>query len=248
MQKDKSRFARPPHPEAMHLLPHQVDVWRLRLHLQDDSLQLLASTLSADELQRAARFHFPADRDRFIAAHGCLRGILTHYLHCEPLQITFAINQHGKPELPNHKLKFNLSHSGDIALVAVTQERKVGVDVERIRSGISSHSIARQYFSKSEIAELQALSLEQREAAFFTCWTRKEAYIKAQGLGLSLPLESFDVSLTPHEPAILRATRPDPQEAARWTLLSLDVDSHYASAAASEGKDLEFRLWDWVIQ
>jgi len=89
------------------------------------------------------------------------------------------------------------------------------------------------------------LPLDQRETAFFTCWTRKEAYIKAQGLGLSLPLESFDVSLTPNEPAILRATRPDPQEAARWTLLPLDVDPCYQAAVAVETRNAEFKLWDW---
>jgi 4'-phosphopantetheinyl transferase len=131
-------------------------------------------------------------------------------------------------------------------LLAVTQERKVGVDLERIRPGISSQVIARQYFSKSEFAELLRLPSEQREAAFFICWTRKEAYIKAQGLGLSLPLESFDVSLSPHEPAILRATRPDSQEATRWTMLSLEIDARYASAVAVESQSVEFRLWDWI--
>jgi 4'-phosphopantetheinyl transferase len=129
-------------------------------------------------------------------------------------------------------------------LVAVTRERKVGIDVERIRQGISSHVIAQQYFSKSEVAELEALPLEQRVSAFFTCWTRKEAYIKAQGLGLSLPLESFDVSLTPNQPAVLRATRPDAEEASRWTLFSLKLDSAYAAAVAVYGQNLKIRLWD----
>jgi 4'-phosphopantetheinyl transferase len=117
--------------------------------------------------------------------------------------------------------------------------------VERIRSGISSHVIAQQYFSKQEFAELQSLPLERRETAFFTCWTRKEAYIKAQGLGLSLALESFDVSLTANEPALLRTTRPDSQEATRWTLFSLDVDPCYQAAAAVHGPHPEFRLLDW---
>jgi 4'-phosphopantetheinyl transferase len=105
--------------------------------------------------------------------------------------------------------------------------------------------IAQQFFSRAEFAELQAISPALRETAFFTCWTRKEAYIKAQGQGLSLSLESFDVSLHPNEPAMLRATRPDAQEAARWTLLALDVDPCYQAAVAAEGKDREFRLWDW---
>jgi 4'-phosphopantetheinyl transferase len=239
-------------PEVLDLQPHQVDVWRVGLELPLDVLDQQKAALSADETQRAARFHFPADRDRYIAAHGGLRDILSRYLHCEPNQPNFITNPYGKPALHGHKLEFNLSHSGDFALIAITRQRKVGVDIERIRQGISSHVIVRQYFSKSEVAELQRLPNAQREVAFFTCWTRKEAYIKAQGMGLSLPLESFDVSLTPNEPAILRATRPDAQEAARWTLLSLEIDPRYKSAIAVESiarpsndQGLEFRLWDW---
>lgn len=245
MQKNNSYSAWSDPPDVLDLQLHHVDVWRIHLHLAGDSLKKLEAALSTDEVQRAARFHFPTDRDRFIAAHGCLRGILGQYLHCEPGQINFSANQYGKPALRERSLEFNLSHSGEFALVAVTLKRKVGVDVERIRQGISSHVIARQYFSKSEVAELETLPLEKREAAFFTCWTRKEAYIKAQGMGLSLPLESFDVSLSPNEPAILRATRPDAEEPTRWTLMSLDVDPNYGSAVAIEGRGMELRLWNW---
>ena len=234
-------------PDSLHIESRHVDVWRIFLNLQADSIKLAESTLSADEAQRAARFHFPKDRDHFIAAHGILRHIVGRYLHRKPGELIFSVNQYGKPALVNSDLEFNLSHSGDFALLAVTQNRKVGVDVERIRQGISSHVIAQQYFSKAEVAELQSLPMEQREAAFFTCWTRKEAYIKAQGIGLSLPLESFDVSLSPNEPAMLRAVRPDSQEAARWTLFSLNVVPKYAGALAVEGLDLDFRFWDWNL-
>lgn len=232
-------------PDSLNLESHHVHIWRLSLDLSTDSVKSIESTLSADELERVVRFHFQVDKNRFIVAHGILRTLLGRYLHCDPTELTFSLNQYGKPSLVNSTLEFNLSHSGNFALIAVTQGRKVGVDVERIRQGISSHVIAQQYFSKSEVAELQSLPLEQREAAFFTCWTRKEAYIKAQGLGLSLPLESFDVSLSPNEPAKLRAVRPDSQEAARWTLLSLDVDPNYAGALAVEGTALDFRLFSY---
>ncbi len=234
-------------PDSLHIESRHVDVWRIFLNLQADSIKLASSTLSADEAQRAARFHFPKDRDHFIAAHGILRQIVGRYLHCNPSDLTFSVNEYEKPSLVDSTLEFNLSHSGDFALLAITQERKIGVDVERIRQGISSHVIAQQYFSKAEVAELQSLPLTQREAAFFTCWTRKEAYIKAQGIGLSLPLESFDVSLSPNEPAILRAVRPDSQEAARWTLHPLNIASNYAGALAVEGLDLDFRFWDWNL-
>ena len=248
MQNDNSRSVWCA-PDGLQLQPRQVDIWRARLDLPTDSLKRLEATLSADEIQRADRFHFQGHKDRFIAAHGCLRDILARYHHWEPGQLTFSANDHGKPALSadpsEHKMDFNLSHSGDLALVAVTWERKVGVDLERIRQGISAQVIAQQYFSKSEVAELLGLPSEQREIGFFNCWTRKEAYIKAQGLGLSLPLESFDVSLAPNEPAILRATRPDPQEAARWALLALEVSPDYAAALAVQDQGLEFRFWDW---
>ena len=237
---------------VLDLASHQVDIWRARLDLPTDSLKTLVTTLSVDEIQRADRFSIQEDKIRFIAAHGCLRDILARYHYWEPGQLNFSTNDYGKPTLSTdsseRRMDFNLSHSNDFALVAVTSERKVGVDLERIRQGISAQVIARQYFSPSEFSELMALPSEQREIGFFNCWTRKEAYIKAQGLGLSLPLESFDVSLGPNEPVILRATRPDPQEAARWTLLGLEVSPDYAAALAVEGQGLEFRFWDWNIR
>jgi 4'-phosphopantetheinyl transferase len=241
-------------PVDLGLQPHQVDIWRVFLDLPDDTVKSLFASLSADETQRAARFHFPADRDRFLIAHGCLRDVLSHYLRCEPDQLNFSTGEYGKPILLSDKyMNFNLSHSGDYALIAVTRERKVGIDVERIRQRVSHEGIARRYFSQGEISELVALPPEERRVAFFNGWARKEAYIKAHGLGLSLPLDSFDVSLTPNEAAILRATRPDQEESARWTLISLAVDPDYAGALAvegsalslSKGQGLEFRLWDW---
>jgi 4'-phosphopantetheinyl transferase len=229
----------------LNLQPHQVDVWRIWLDLPPASVKHLKSTLSADESQRAARFRFATDRDRYIVAHGSLRNILSEYLGPEPNQLQFSANEHGKPALEDHILDFNLSHSGDYALVAVTGGSKVGVDVELIRSDMEYEKIAERFFSPNEVIELRALPSEQKVRGFFNCWTRKEAYIKAHGLGLSLPLGSFDVSLTPNEPALLRATRPNPEEAARWTLVSLDVSSGYAGALAAEGKGLSFRFWDW---
>ena len=225
---------------------HQVDVWRVRLDRHADLVNFIESTLSTDETQRAARFHFEVDRNRFIVAHACLRLILARYLRCEPLQLDFSTNEYGKPAVLNdHKFEFNLTHSGDYALIAVTRERKVGVDVEHIRPGADLESLAARYFSQREVSELTVVPLEQKTIAFFNGWTRKEAYIKAQGLGLSLPLDGFDVSLSPGEPVILRATRPDPHEAARWTLLSLRVAPGYEGALAVEGHGLNFQYWDW---
>jgi len=232
-------------PDVLVLNPHQVDIWRVFIDPQSASVQLTESTLSADEAERAARFHFDRDRDRFIVSHVALRNVLSRYLNCQPNELTFLVDEYGKPALKGYKLEFNLSHSGDFALIAVTQKHKVGVDVEHIRTDKDLEGIANRFFSQSEVSELMALPSEQGIVGFFNCWTRKEAYIKAHGLGLSLPLESFDVSLTPNEPAVLHATRPDSTESARWTLLALDVAPDYAGAVAANDKDLEFQLWDW---
>lgn len=245
MQKHNSQIAWSHPPDDLDLHSHQVDIWRVSLDPAVDSVKLFESSLSADESQRAARFHFTADRERFIFAHGCLRGILARYLHCEPGQLSFFMGEHGKPALVDKKIDFNLSHSGDYALIAIARDRQVGIDVERVRLERELESIAKRYFSTREVSELMALPSEQREAAFFNCWTRKEAYIKAHGLGLSLALDSFDVSLAPNEPAVLHETRSDPSIASRWTLLSLEVDSGYAGALAVEGAELEFKYWDW---
>lgn len=243
MQKDN--WTSP--PDTLDLESHHVDVWRISLNLRIDSVKLSESTLSADENERAARFYFPADRDRFIATHGILRDILGRYHQRKPNELTFSVNQYGKPSLIDSRLEFNLSHSGNFALIAITEKRKIGVDVERIRTDMEFEKIASRYFSTTEISELTALPPKQRATGFFNCWTRKEAYIKAHGLGLSLPLDSFDVSLTPNQPAILRASRPEPQEASCWRLRSLDVDPNYAGALAVEGSNLDFRLWKWNL-
>lgn len=232
-------------PDSLNLESHHVDVWRISSALTADSVKLFFSSLSNDEKQRAARFHFPLDRDRYIVSHGSLRDILGRCLHCQPSDLAFSVNQYGKPSLTDSKLEFNLSHSNDFTLIAITQGRRIGVDVEHIRTDMELENIANRNFSKSEITELLSLPPEQREAGFFNCWTRKEAYIKAHGMGLSLSLDGFDVSLFPDQPAILRATRPDSQEATRWSLLALDVAPNYAGALAVEGSGLDVRLWDW---
>ncbi len=225
--------------EIFELSLKQVDVWRVHLV----SFAPNENALSPNERQRAAKFHFDKDRNRYIVSHASLRGILAGYLQRAPEELSFSVNEYGKPFLADHELEFNLSHSGDYALIAVTRGRNIGIDVEQILAEVEIEELARRNFSPREVTELTALPPEQRLNGFFNCWTRKEAYIKAQGLGLSLPLDSFDVSLG--EPALLRATRPNADEAAQWTMLPLDVDSGYAGALAVRGIELDFRFWDW---
>jgi 4'-phosphopantetheinyl transferase len=240
-------------PRELDLKPDFVDIWRVSMVVSDQTSMTLKSILSIDENDRAAHFHFPVDRNRFIVAHGCLRNILARYLHCAPEQLQFSLGKYGKPALRLEQgIQFSLSHSGESALIAVTQHRRIGVDLEHTRDDLSVLSFAARYFSKAEFAELQTLPLEQREHAFFQFWVLKEAYVKAQGVGLSLPLDSFDVSLSADQPSLLCATRPNPQEAVRWTLQVVEVATGYKAAIAvehrpAEDQNLQIRLWDWAI-
>jgi 4'-phosphopantetheinyl transferase len=141
-------------------------------------------------------------------------------------------------------MQFNISHSGDLVLIAIAKGRAVGVDVEKIRTDLDPDSIAARFFSANECKVLASLAGPERYQAFFTCWTRKEAYLKARGVGLSVPLDRFDVSFLPNEEPRLLATRDDPLEASQWRLQALDLGSDYAAALAGAGSDWKLRCWD----
>ncbi|MBN2390524.1 MAG: 4'-phosphopantetheinyl transferase superfamily protein [Anaerolineae bacterium] len=226
-----------------------VHVWRVDLRVTADCVERLATTLSSTERARAARFRFPEHRERFIVAHGALRDILGRYLNVSASELVFEANAHGKPALPEHAwLQFNLTHSGDMALVAVTRDRPVGIDVEHKIPPDDPARLVAQFFSENENATFSALPESQREAAFFTGWTRKEAYIKALGEGLSTPLDQFDVSLAPDQPARLLANRLHPGHPAHWSLLDLDPDAigpDYAAALAIAGSRPTLTLYHW---
>jgi 4'-phosphopantetheinyl transferase len=160
-----------------------------------------------------------------------------------------VINEYGKPALvyPPHgaHVHFNLSHSGELALYAFAYDKRVGIDVEYKRSDVEYEAIARVSFSPNEQAVLRSLPNEVKQEAFYNCWTRKEAYIKALGKGLSHPLDQFDVSLTPGESPALLADRQDPQAPARWSLCALAPEAHYAGALVVEGAGLQLTCWQW---
>jgi 4'-phosphopantetheinyl transferase len=237
-------------PPSSHVSPaEEVHVWRASLNRSEDGLQRLQSTLTPDEHERAGRFHFQRDRQHFVAARGMLREILGRYLNAESASLRFGYTAYGKPYLTDECggrwLRFNVSHSGELALYAVSRERELGVDIERVRTDIEHREIATQFFSEREVAALCALPEQAQHTAFFLCWTRKEAYIKGIGEGLSLPLNSFDVSLAPDEPATLLAVRGDMQEAARWTLRALQPGEGYEAALVAEGRDWQLKCWQW---
>lgn len=225
-----------------------IHVWRADLRATPERLAEFESLLAADEAGRARRFHFPVHRARFVARRGILRSLLGRYLDVAPADVCLEPNPYGKPELARGhgmELRFNLSSSGDLALFAFARGREVGVDLERIRPELADEAIPERFFAASEVAALRALPPDRQPAAFFDCWVRKEAYIKARGLGLSLALESFAVSLAHDAPPRLLSTAPDPEDAGRWSMVALEAGSDYAAALVAEGRQVTARCWGY---
>lgn len=238
-------------PASLSLAANEVHVWRVALDVPPAFLRRLHCLLAADERQRAERFFFQKDREHFVAARGQLRAILSRYVGVEPDRLCFCYSAHGKPALAaesgGETLRFNLSHSHGLALCAVGLSREIGVDLEYIRADLADEQIAERFFSAVEVATLRSLPVQMQPEAFFNCWTRKEAYIKGRGEGLSLPLDQFDVSLVPGEPARLLNTRGDPQDVYRWSLQALSPGAGYVAALAVEGHAWRLQCWDWPV-
>jgi 4'-phosphopantetheinyl transferase len=205
-----------------------IDIYTVRLEADAARLDSLYEILDPQERERAARFRFAEHRRHFIVCRGTLREILSIYAEQHPSRITFIYNRYGKPSLRDSDVRFNVSHSGGWALQAVSRDADVGVDIERVDPRFASDQIPERFFSPREVAQLRGLPKDQQTAAFFRCWTRKEAYIKARGLGLALALDSFDVSLAPNDPPTLA-------RAGDWSVQDLDAPSGYAAAAVAAG-------------
>jgi len=231
-------------PERLELGEGEIHVWRAYLDCEETLLAQFEATLAADEKARANRFFFQPDRYGYIATRGVLRELLGRYVNCSPANLEFAYSPLGKPSLRREGLErsvqFNVSHSHGLALLAFAAGRHLGIDVELVRPDFAGVEIAERYFSPQEVMELRALPPSLRAEGFFLCWTRKEAYVKARGEGLHIPLDSFHVSLTPGQPERLEST-----DSIRWTLCSLHPDPQYAAALVGEGRSWRVRRWDW---
>jgi 4'-phosphopantetheinyl transferase len=219
----------------------EVQVWLANQDQRATQIKAFFQTLSPDEQQRAQRFHFKRDRERFIAARGILRRCLGAFLEMTADRVRFRYTEYGKPslsaEFSSTGLKFNISHSGSSVLLGFSIGRELGVDIEEIRPDFATAEIAKRYFSALEVQTLKSLPTSVQAEAFFNCWTRKEAYIKAMGEGLSCALDKFDVTLVPGEPARLLETRGHGLRASGWAMRSLDVGRAYKAALVVEGHE-----------
>lgn len=241
----------PDAPEHPILTPGEAHIWCAYLNQDCWTIEFLADVLSPDEHQRADRYCYKRDREHFKVARGILRTILSRYVKIPPRQLRFSHNQYNKPtlihETHDNLLHFNISHSQSVALFAITGGLEVGIDIEFVREDFASLEIAERFFSPAEVAMLRALAPDSQTAAFFNCWTRKEAYIKARGEGLSRPLDQFTVSLVPGEPAALLMTDDDPQEASRWSLIELSPAQGYRAALVVEGSIPVLHCWQFTL-
>ena len=233
-------------PELIEAWRDEIHIWRVFLNIAPSWVQSLSNVLSTDERERAERLRFQRDRQDFIVTRALLRILVGRYLRREPDQVQFSYGTYGKPSLAGESdqaLRFNLSHSQGLALYAITRGRQIGIDVECMRENQDTEAIAQRFFSSQEIAAIESLPEPIKQKAFFACWTRKEAYLKARGDGLSGAMDSFSVSVNPGEPAVFLNVKNDPHENSRWSLIELDPGPRYAGALAVEGHDWRLRCW-----
>jgi 4'-phosphopantetheinyl transferase len=216
--------------------PHELHLWHTNLVAEQADLRELSACLSADEQARAARFRFAHDRNRFVVARGRLRQLLGRYLAVPPAELRFAYSANGKPYMAEpysaSGLCFNLAHSGNLALYAVTYQRPVGIDVEQLRSDLDFHTMIPTVFSPVEQHTLAQLPAEEQRMAFFQGWVCKEAYLKACGKGLSIAPNQFATSLPPAEPALFLP--PNLDDGTIWSIQIIDVEPGYIAAVVVE--------------
>jgi 4'-phosphopantetheinyl transferase len=236
------RWAAEPAPPS--LGGDEVHVWRVSLDKSSLASGGAFLPLSEDERARAARFRFDVDRYRFSVGRTALRNILAAYVGLAPARLVFREGPHGKPALEGIELEFNLSHSSEYALIAVSRRRRVGVDVERIRADFASQAVARRFFAAAEVAALAASAPHEYPTAFFRCWTRKEAYVKARGDGLTLELDRFEVPLEVEARRAVASCLDDPSELSRWELRELQPARGYMGALVAEGHGWTVRALD----
>jgi 4'-phosphopantetheinyl transferase len=227
----------------------EVHIWRASLTQYPATLSELSALLAPDERRRAEKYYRAVDRDRFIVARGVLRKLISIYLPISPGALQFIYNEYGRPSIADDQndrnLNFNLSHSNDLVLYAFRLERGLGIDIEYIREDFATLEIAEHFFAKDEVAALRSLPVDQRVKGFFNCWSRKESYIKALGMGVSFPLDRFTVSLAPGDAPALLKVEDDAREPDRWMMYELLPGDGYAAAVILEKPQVILKQWHW---
>ncbi len=231
------------------LRPGEIHVWSVRLDPDSAAVERLGRTLSADEWERANRFRFDRHRRQYVVGRGALRALVAAYAGGRPEAVRFRYGHRGKPFLESPApggLQFNLSNSDELALVGFVNGPEIGVDVEYLRPMPDCEQISERFFSESERQVLRSIPGRAKEEAFFNCWTRKEAYLKAVGEGLAAPLDSFDVTLAPGNPPRMLTLEGDPERAARWFFRHLLPAEDYVGAVAIDGGEWAVKTWSFA--
>ncbi len=240
----------PPQPALLSvpaLGPASIHLWYAQPLERRSLFADLSALLSPEEDDRRTQLRFEGNRQDFVFARGMLRTLLAAYLETDPRGLRFQYSEHGKPSLAGsdaeNELQFNLSHTQGAVLLAICRRRAIGVDIERVREDFSVQEIAERFFSLAERQALMRLPEAERRPAFFRCWTRKEAFLKARGHGLSFPLDRFDVSIGADETEVRLTTRPDPMEAQDWQILQAPAPEGYAAAVALASSPSALNDW-----
>jgi 4'-phosphopantetheinyl transferase len=238
------------HVNGLSLAADEVHIWVAVLDRPADEIAALQALLSADEQDRVTRIHCPRTRLEFAVGRGLLRTLLASYLDVEPARLGFAVGPAGKPELrepAGTQLHFNVTHSHGLVMYAVTRRCPVGVDMEHLRPMSDYLGLAERYFSPREVTILRELPDDQRERAFFHAWTRKEAFLKARGVGLSYGLERVEVTLGPREAPQLVRVDGEERQARSWSLHNLEPAPGFVGALALEGHDHRLVCRNWPV-
>ncbi len=224
----------------------EVHLWRVRLDVEEDQQERFWGLLTAEERERAARYRFEIHRIRYVTSRAVLRLLLSKYLRVPELRISIALNAYGKPELIDRGtgLQFNLSHAGGLAVYAFTVGRRVGVDIEETSRDVEFRALATRFFSVDERRVIDSVPEEDLRWTFYYCWTRKEAYIKALGLGVTHGLRNFSVAIGPGVRPALVHSDVDGDAPRKWTMRSFHPDRDFAGALAVEGRECDLRTFD----
>lgn len=234
-------------PEELQLEAACIDVWHSRISLPEVEIEKHALTLSGQERERAEKFTFADKYEEYVVTRGLLRQALAHVLRQDACTFEFDYSSSNKPYLSrkynDQQITFNVSHSHGQALVAISVDRNIGIDIEKVRADVEYEKLALRFFSVAEQKALMLYPREERAAAFFATWTRKEAFVKAVGKGIAFGLSEFDVNISPKEAPLMLATRWDPEDVAKWSMANIETEKNYLATVVADGGDFQLRHW-----